>query len=359
MPDTQTLSALYYPHTTVRDEGVLRHALLVWDRVSFIVPWRGFLQNQDAPPMVRQTMELIGEEVEVEKTAKDAVYKALAALVSKPIPPWLTLSTPPKADLDILKHEYAIFPQKLDDRIARLLTEHKLARFKGSDEDIYTNPALGLLVMALIAQESAGTTKHTVTDRAAAYEWLAKYAFERHSAEGAVAVQANTHMARLHLLSLGALDLDSLPLERLVAMRQREASGNEGADYRKFRRHYLKRLQDCAQRLAKATLQADVTTIEQEYSEAMRDDVTFLRHALQDNAFTAILSKETGLAVAGSGATLLTAGAVTVPSGIAAGLGALGVVQKFRTGAKKALSEHPIAWMYLASRGGLTRRLLT
>ena len=359
MPGDQMLSALYYPHTTVRDEGLLRHALLVWDKVSFIVPWRGFLQQQDSPTMVRRTMELIGEEIEVEKPAKDAVFKALETLVSKPIPPWLLLSTPPKADLDILKNEYAIFPQKLDDRIAELLTKHRLARFKGSDEDIYTNPALGLLVMALLAQESAGTTRHTVTDRAAAYSWLAKYAFERDSVEGAVAGQANAHVAGLHLLSLGALDLESLPLERLIAMREREASSGEGADYRKFRHNYLKRLQQYAQRLAKAALQSDVTTIEREYSEAMKDDVKFLQHALQDQTFAAIVSKETGLAIAGSGATLLTAGVGTVPGGVAAGLGALAAFQKFRTGANKVLSEHPMAWMYLASRGGLTRRLLT
>jgi hypothetical protein len=81
----------------------------------------------------------------------------------------------------------------------------------------------------------------------------------------------------------------------------------------------------------------------------LQDDVKFLRDALQDNALTAICSNEAGIALAASGATFLGRRHFCC-RGLPAGLGGLAVVQKFRTGRAKALADHPMAWMYIASR---------
>jgi hypothetical protein len=35
-------SAPYFPHTTIRSQSLLREALLLWDRVTTIVPWEGW-----------------------------------------------------------------------------------------------------------------------------------------------------------------------------------------------------------------------------------------------------------------------------------------------------------------------------
>jgi hypothetical protein len=35
-------SAIYYPHTAVRDENFLKHALLYWDEVEYISPSHGY-----------------------------------------------------------------------------------------------------------------------------------------------------------------------------------------------------------------------------------------------------------------------------------------------------------------------------
>jgi hypothetical protein len=347
MADTAPLSALYYPHTTVADEGILRDALLLWDRVSFIVPRKGFLKGQASSLPISAAVELVGEEIEVGEPEKDAVYESLLSLIERGVPEWLTWTTLPKANLRILQEEYSIYIEKLDHRIVDLLKAHKLVRFHGADNDLYTNPAMGLLIMALLARECAGTTKHTVTDRTDAYQWLAKYAFAEKSNEQAVAAGTTQHVAKLHMLAVATLDMQNYSLSQLVEMRRREQKGN-GADYRKFRHNYLNRIQDAAARLAKAKTQGDIDTIEREYQAAMRDDVKFLRDALQDNTLTAICSKETGIALAASGATLLTAG-TTAATAIPAGLGILSVFQKFRTGRTKALTEHPMAWMYIAS----------
>jgi hypothetical protein len=350
MPDNAPLSALYYPHTSVADEGLLRDALLLWDRMSFIVPWAGFGVAQQQPPLVRRALELVAEEIEPGKAEKDAVYQALTALVERGVPEWLTWTVPPKTELadPLLREQYAIYPQKLDDRITRLMYEHKLAHFNGADGDIYTNPALGLMLMALLARECAGVTKHTVTDRGAAYQWLAKYAFSLDSAEQTIVEpsKAAASIARLHMLTLGTFDMSKVPLSRVVEMREREQRGN-GADYRKFRHNYLQRIQSSATRMASAKNAADLRTIEREYEESMRDDLAFLQDALDDNTFDAICSKDTGIAIATTGvSSLLSAGVGAIPGA----LGVLGAFKKWYRGRTKALSEHPMAWMYIAKR---------
>jgi hypothetical protein len=35
-------SALYFPHTRVSDVGLIKTALLLWDNLEYIVPWRDF-----------------------------------------------------------------------------------------------------------------------------------------------------------------------------------------------------------------------------------------------------------------------------------------------------------------------------
>src|SRR5258706_8079981 len=52
-------SALYYPHTQIRDEGFLKNALLVWDEVHFISPTRHFEFDRHLDPGHREALELI------------------------------------------------------------------------------------------------------------------------------------------------------------------------------------------------------------------------------------------------------------------------------------------------------------
>jgi hypothetical protein len=42
-------SALYYPHTQIKSEHLLKTSLLLWDKVSVIAPWEHYLPNFDNP----------------------------------------------------------------------------------------------------------------------------------------------------------------------------------------------------------------------------------------------------------------------------------------------------------------------
>ena len=40
-------SALYYPHTSIRSENLIRTSLLLWDQVHVMVPWDDFRPDFD------------------------------------------------------------------------------------------------------------------------------------------------------------------------------------------------------------------------------------------------------------------------------------------------------------------------
>jgi hypothetical protein len=35
-------TAVYYPHTAIRDENFLKHGLLYWDEIEFVSPFDGY-----------------------------------------------------------------------------------------------------------------------------------------------------------------------------------------------------------------------------------------------------------------------------------------------------------------------------
>ena len=45
-------SAVYYPHTAIRDEDFLKHGLLYWDEIEFVSPFHGY----DVMPRYPQTV---------------------------------------------------------------------------------------------------------------------------------------------------------------------------------------------------------------------------------------------------------------------------------------------------------------
>lgn len=52
-------SALYYPHTKIRHEGLLKTSLLLWDEIHVIVPWDGYRIDR-SPALETEAFELIG-----------------------------------------------------------------------------------------------------------------------------------------------------------------------------------------------------------------------------------------------------------------------------------------------------------
>ncbi|MFL6630799.1 MAG: hypothetical protein ACJ8HJ_00615 [Massilia sp.] len=52
-------TALYYPHTEVRNENLIAHALLTWDALEYIVPYQNY-EIRYGNDLLQEAMEIIG-----------------------------------------------------------------------------------------------------------------------------------------------------------------------------------------------------------------------------------------------------------------------------------------------------------
>src|SRR5712671_6863127 len=102
-------SALYYPHTSIDNIDLMKTALLLWDQLEFIVPWKPFAPEY-AEPLVARAMEVIGiphcptydEQVET--------HRHIEELVNRPLPPNFYYGTQSRHQRSV--DAYEIYPQK-------------------------------------------------------------------------------------------------------------------------------------------------------------------------------------------------------------------------------------------------------
>ena len=85
MPNTLSVSGLYYPHTTADDVSVLQTALLLWDELQFIVPYAGFkLRSENNDRLVDEAYDLIGKPHVPSETEKKQVHEQVIELLTAP-----------------------------------------------------------------------------------------------------------------------------------------------------------------------------------------------------------------------------------------------------------------------------------
>lgn len=342
--------AVYYPHTSfARSPHILHSSLFLWDHVECIVPRHDFNLKDGLSNEVAEAVELIAKPIQVNDKARESLYQNLNSLVGRGVPDWLTNDTPPKSELsdEILQNLYSMYSEKLNFNIIELLKENKLAKFSGADEDIYTNPVLGLLMMSLFAQEMAGNTKHTLTDRTSAYNWIAKFAFEENLGNQIEKPLRNKIKLDLHHHTLNILDFSKIPLSSIVALRKKEATSINGADYRKLRHNYLKTIQDYSSQIASQEKPNDQEELIRQYSKQVIKDIQELKDDLGKNNLDALTSSHTQIALAVS-AVATGIGLPTLPTLLTSGLSLLGGWNKWQANKSDVLKKHPMSWLYIA-----------
>jgi hypothetical protein len=103
------LSALYYPHTSVKNESFLKTSLLLWDQLEYISPLPGFVP-QYADTSMSRAMELFGRPHIPSQEEKLAAHNAILRIVESGIPNWLIdecRSDVEPNDYYIVRHERA------------------------------------------------------------------------------------------------------------------------------------------------------------------------------------------------------------------------------------------------------------
>jgi hypothetical protein len=336
-------AALYYPHTEIRSESLIRSALLTWDRLEYIVPYQGYTPHYDNRD-IAEAVELIGAPVAPSDLERRAVHDQLEELIAKGVP------EPFRYNGDGMRgQDYEMWPQKLLPETWRMLREHAVIGELLDNADYPATQGGGLTIMAMIADVMAGETRARVTDRGLAYATLANVA---KPADPAAA--APNDIAQVVPLTFKSLALEHVGLNRLVAFRKREEKSG-GHDFRTLRHAYVDRLE---KHLAEASKHPagsrDRKELDRIFEQEMEDDLLDLKRELGLAKSDLLLSKDTitfvlagaGLVGAALAAKFSISAAVGAIGGPAAIGGVIGVSTKFGAKRREVLRKHPMAYLY-------------
>lgn len=229
------MKSLYYPHTDVTNPLIIKNALLLWDSIETIVPrprWTpqrlkgNKLFNEAVDLVVRPRVPTTSERQEAHDVLMRLNENGKVGLLLKSSPPtWRT-------------REFLIYPEKFLEQTWHLLEREGIAHWVAGFHDYSVPPALGFLMLSLLADACAGTQVQKITDRVDAYAWLSEhyaYLLDRPYVKGLDVSQVAPAYDRLVTLSMEVLDARAIPLRNLVEFRRRESRRGD-ADYSAMRR---------------------------------------------------------------------------------------------------------------------------
>jgi hypothetical protein len=369
------LNAIYYPHTAIRDENFLKHALLYWDEIEYISPFADY----DALPRypdatTRELARFLKPRVPTNEE-KERAHIQIMQLVGDGLPQWLEVGCQRSEEETDL---YTMFSEKLLPETWSELRERRLVRpeIHGDLDDYSIHSYLGLTMMAILARCCAGSLKHTITDRVDFYVTLLKHlqflTGEGDAETGGDEPQSQGILSRwtqtlggerprledeerkaLIAVTLEVINASSLSLEALVELRS-----SKQALATQLRQNYAKAIQIYVDQLTAPGLESnDAETLRSEFRRSMEFDMARLYEELRPLGKKALLSKEVAVAiiasVVGGGSALASIGLAAPVGGILGAL-ALGKLSVEYSSARAAVFEkHPMAFLYSSENARL------
>ncbi|WP_457798306.1 hypothetical protein [Methylocystis sp. S23] len=334
-------SALYYPHTKLESQSLLKTSLLMWDHLEFIVPYPEYntsYRNKD----IERAIELFGVQRCPSKTDKSKAHDIIEDFATRPLPDAFFYRT---------NHQdryYEIYPQKFMGETWEILQDLKLAGDPRQNADYPLTETAGLSVMSILADCCAGTTRVRVTDRGAAYAAITNLLVQK---------PAGVAADRYELvvpLTLALIKASSIPLENLINFREREHKAG-GHTLRALRHRYLDNIETHIQSLQKAETREDWQELDRTFELKMKDDLRDLKDELRLARADAVFSKEfvTSIVVAGASAWGAMHGLpLEIPQAFTA-MGApvtvgglLSTKTKYSNSRKSIMQKHPMAYLY-------------
>lgn len=340
-------SAVYYPRTEVHSRPLMQSSLLLWDELYTIVPEPDYQPEYGDDAEMAEAWELIGRKLVPDARVKDLAHDAIAEAIRESVPQnmWYI------GKLDQPTDPYEVYPQKFTIETFNLLQASKMAGAPLPNGDYPFTEEGGLLVMAKLADACAGEQFARVTDRLMAYGMVG-------AGGGRPASDAEVVPITLDLI-----DTTTIPLQRLLDLRSREAKERGGSDYTKLRHAYSDRIQNQVTALSAARTSSDYQEINRQFREDMASDLKDLRKELGANKSDLFLKPVVVATVAAAASVLID------HSGAAAavlfGLSAIGgtdhkeiakAVGDFFEGGisfgrkqREVMARHPMAYMYALS----------
>lgn len=352
-------SALYYPHTDVKNPALLANALLLWDSLETIVPTGNWQPERLKSPVLNKAVDVVVRPRKPSPTEQQVAHKELVEAISS----GHIASLIAQAPAEWARAPYLIYPDKFLRETWHQLEAVGLAHFESQHMDYGVPRALGLLMMTLLADSCAGTEIQKVTDRVDAYSWLAQArarTLNSNPVGGLDVSQVAPAYDRLVTLSLKLLDARAIPLDRLITFREREAKGS-GADYAAMRRRFRDAIDAHIARASKGVrTNSDLKELERQFLEDLKQDLHDLKSELGLTSLKTLFSKEVAIS------TVIAAGTFVTPipglTDLAQGVGLAGIIPlakaaiELRGARRAALLKHKTSWLYLASKPRITLR---
>lgn len=337
-------SALYYPHTDVRSEALMKTALLTWDKLHTIIPHKGYKPDYGGDTQLAEAWELIGEGIVATLEEKRIAHQSIVEMLNAGLPEQFRFLA--NQDCRGQQNLYEIWPQKFAIETWELMKQHSLTPAPLPNGDYPFTHEGGVLVMSKLADAVAGTQFARVTDQSLAFGMTADLTADQ-AAEQAV------------LMTLDLVDASQFSLEKLVEFRKGDDKGN-----RELRENYAKTVEAHVAELKTLTTQRQRDDKNRQFKDAMRHDLEALSEAVTGNRLelvlkpviiTTLVAAGTGLVAAHGGlqAALYTAGTLALGASATEVTDKVAklVEQGFGYGKKQreAMVKHPMAYMYQLS----------
>jgi hypothetical protein len=330
-------SAIYYPNIDITSEYTLRAALLMWDELKVIVPWRDF-KLEPKPKLLVEAWELIGGTMcpddEQKRRAHENIRKMLEGNIV--VDALYRGSLPPP-------ERYEIYPEKLFPQTWALLTEKNVAGQQLANGDFPFQPAAGFAVMAKLTDACSGTTFARWTDTDLAYGLVA---------DRDVETAAQTSVIPL---TLSLIDTKKISTKKLIDFRRRESSEKRGNDYCKMRHKYADLVAEHVTATANVKSENELMELRRQFKDQMRSDLKDLEEGLGIKLGDALTSSAVVSSVVGVTSWIATANPAAALI-VAAG----SVIQKifelvnvgrgFSASQREIMSAHPMAYIYALGR---------
>lgn len=347
-------SAIYYPHTRIQSESLLKTALLLWDEIKVIVPWQGYSIRYRSPSEA-EAFELVGRQIYPTANEKRRVHKIVKGLTSQQLPRAFRFDR----RMDGREQEYEMFAEKLLPETWELLKEARMAHdLPSRTSHMAASEPTGLLLMSLLADCCAGETCSRVTDRNDAYSRLAGLLVERIPQ---LDIRPTTDAQLLLVpIALKLIDPDRFTLDRLIQFRRAEERSG-GSAHRSLRHRFTQHLDSFAIRIAELSSIRDRKEVEREFEDDLRIDLEDLKEALKLEAGQVLGTKEfvavvllaaaqfAAFSQGNSSSTI--AAKITAGAGISAIGGLYALNSKFGAARLKLLKDHPTAYLYQLGGG--------
>jgi hypothetical protein len=341
-------SALYYPHTDIPTETLMKTALLTWDKVHTIIPDKDYKpsynQNNQMTEASAKAMakawELIGEGLVATQEEQKIAHDSIVEMLNTSVPEQIRFL----ADQDLATQRiYEIWPQKFAAETFRLMEQHSLTRAPLPNGDYPFTHEGGVLIMSKLADAIAGTQFARVTDQSLAFGMTADRIADQ-AAEQAV------------VMTLDLVDASQFSLDKLVKFRE----GNEKGSC-ELRENYAKAVEAHVAELKTLTTQRQRDDKNRQFKNDMQRDLETLGKAITGNKLqmvlkpvivTTLVAAGTGLAVAHGGLPTALYVAGTAALGVSATEVADKVAKLVEQGfgyskkQREAMAKHPMAYMY-------------